>query len=51
MAGDWDGDGRDTFGVFVPGTPGTIILTDDLVKPQIVFPFGDRAVAGHWTAP
>ena len=50
VAGDWDGDGRDTFGVFVPGSPGTFILTDDLVKPQIVFPFtGGLPLAGNWT--
>lgn len=52
VAGDWDGDGRDSFGVLVPGAPGLMILTNDFVKPQIIFTYGkpgDQPLAGKWT--
>ena len=50
VAGDWDGDGKDTVGVLEPTAIGTFFLTDDLVKP-FSFAFGttgDRPLAGDW---
>ncbi|MGI9667511.1 MAG: C1 family peptidase, partial [Acidimicrobiia bacterium] len=55
IAGDWDGDGVDTFGVYRPSTE-MVYLTNSL-DANIDFAFhyegtvsGDRVVAGDWNA-
>jgi Tol biopolymer transport system component len=56
VVGDWNGDGKDTPGVFRPGSPGTFFLTNSNTNntappADIVFNFGatgDRPVAGDW---
>lgn len=52
MAGDWDGDGIDTIGVFRPST-GEFLLrnSNSAGLPDIVFIpefTGDFPVAGNW---
>ena len=52
VAGDWDGDGDDTPGVYRPTDPGTFLLTNSLSNTvDINFTFGagnDRPLAGDW---
>jgi hypothetical protein len=52
VAGDWDGDGRDTIGVFRNGDPGTFLLTNQLdSSAEIAFTagsLGDLPLAGDW---
>lgn len=53
VTGDWDGDGKDTIGVFHPAAVGSFTMTDDFVEPNILFPFGtvgDLPLSGDWTA-
>jgi hypothetical protein len=52
IAGDWDGDGTDTLGVFRPST-GTWYLRDTFTQTSanIVFEFGDgwmNPTSGFW---
>ena len=54
MAGDWDGDGFDTIGVYRPSTK-MLLLTNSLTDPQIDVEFyyegaadGDKIVTGDW---
>jgi len=52
VAGDWDGNGVDTIGVFRPGDPGAFLLTNQLdSSAEIVFTAGgpdDLPIAGDW---
>lgn len=52
VAGDWDGDGIDTIGVFRPGDPGEFFLTNQLdSSAEIAFIAGgpdDVPMAGDW---
>jgi RHS repeat-associated protein len=55
VAGDWDGDGTDTVGVFRPGTTGTFYLSNrnDQGFAEITFNYGingDRPLAGDWNS-
>ena len=54
LAGDWDGDGYDTIGVYRPSTR-MVYLVNDLSNPtpDVVFEYsgaasGDRIVTGDW---
>jgi hypothetical protein len=54
VAGDWDGNGGETVGVYRPGDPGTFLLSNSL-SDDIDFNFtfggpGDLPVAGDWLA-
>ncbi len=51
IAGDWDGDGVDTIGVFNSGTFGLSNSNDFVAQPDLLFNFGqlgDVPVAGDW---
>ena len=54
IAGDWDGDGDDTVGVYRPSTR-MVYLMNDLNRPVADISFfyagassGDRIIAGDW---
>ncbi|MBX3080627.1 MAG: right-handed parallel beta-helix repeat-containing protein [Anaerolineae bacterium] len=53
VAGDWDGDGRETYGVYRP-TTGEFFLTDNAANPAAVtYSFvlgspGDQPIVGDW---
>jgi hypothetical protein len=50
FAGDWNGDGVDSLGLWRPSTT-EMILSDDNVGLRAVFPFGlgtDQPIAGDW---
>ena len=53
MSGDFDGDGRDTVGLYRPGTGLVYLLNEHSTKPQadMTFYYGtnsDRVVFGDW---
>jgi Tol biopolymer transport system component len=55
VAGDWDGDGADTTGVYRPGDPGAFLLSNSFTNNDVDFNFnfgspGDVPVAGDWLA-
>lgn len=50
FAGDWNGDGKDSLGLFRPSTT-EFILSDDNINLRSVFLFGqtgDQPIAGDW---
>jgi len=54
VAGDWDGDGVDTIGVY-RGTTGVYFLSDSNTAPTVSYTLvfgnpGDTPFAGKWTA-
>lgn len=52
FAGDWNGDGKDSLGLWRPSTT-EMILSDDNINLRAVFPFGqstDQPIAGDWDA-
>jgi Tol biopolymer transport system component len=56
LAGDWDGDGADSVGVFRPTDPGLFLLSNSFDDNEVDFSFvfggnpGELPVAGDWFA-